>query len=213
MSAKALMLAMIVLHVVAPVTTGTLSIVTDWAQSTWSCSVQSHTSMMQQDCEHESLALTVPEMIALTLLTLNNMRRTTIKASAMPVAANLKYWIGIGEKERKYRSVMVLEIVLEKKEGGREAFMLEGWERGLEAEQVMKVKLARNIKYSPAKGTTEVIFDSWIGLTIFPGRWMQRCVEKLNLRPSETRIKAVDGGGVGLAGRMPMKVRPPSTRG
>ena len=111
------------------------------------------------------------------------------------------------------------EIVLETKEGGRETLMLEGWEQGLEAEQISEVLLAQNIKYSPAKGMietefgmTEAIFDSWSGLTIFSGGWMQRCGEKLNLRPSETRIKAVDGGGVGLAGCMPMRIRPPGTR-
>ncbi len=74
-------------------TTGTLSTVADGAQNTWYCSVQSHTSMMQQDCEHESLASTGPGMIALALLTLYSIIKTAMKASAITTAANLRYWM------------------------------------------------------------------------------------------------------------------------
>jgi transposase InsO family protein len=60
-------------------------------------------------------------------------------------------------------------------------------------------------------GTTSCIADSGCGPTIFPKSWLQRYGEKLGLRPSFTRLRAANGGKMGIDGTMPIKIKLPGT--
>lgn len=53
-----------------------------------------------------------------------------------------------------------MEVVLERQEGGRGVFTLEGWEQDLTQEQISEVLAAQSIKYSPAKGIIETEYGT-----------------------------------------------------
>jgi hypothetical protein len=60
-------------------------------------------------------------------------------------------------------------------------------------------------------GSDNPILDSGCGPSIYPRSWLQRLGEHLKLRPANTRLRAANGGAMGIAGCITMKFRVPGT--
>jgi hypothetical protein len=156
--------------------------------------------------------------MATAVITMWGVVQAALRVATMAVETNMRYWMDIMRKEHQIWDMIAPTVVMETEAGRKEEFAVSRAGGKLTPEDLQHVLAVHNVRYSPAKGkmeteygTAEVIFDSGSGLSIFPGEWVQRFGETLRLRPSTPRIKAGDGGGVGLAGCMPMKVRPPGT--